>query len=395
MAATKEMFYYTRVIMILCGIWRLEIHKAPVTLKDIYPLYSAVVQIWNALTPILLGANLPTLFRSNNVAVAYETLTSFLYSAVLTLKISMCQMGILPKLIKLALDKERHLYSKLRGCNPALQQIYEEHVFYCNKLTKIFYLTVAGGTVFHLEFGIVDGYNFSKSQKHSNVTLSKPLPLHFWYPVDENKYYTWMLVDQLLKIALTAFYIAGFQSFSTSLFIFLRAQLKILQENFRNFHELEPWESSAFWSLRTVCLKHQEFIGYVEDLNKWIKPIILIEYGTSSVMCAGLLFQIIAEVNVAFNVVFVFILWGQLMLLAWNCNEVLIESANLAKALYESEWYEQDARTKVLIYTMILRCQKPLTLNIGPFGPMTADAALSRIKMAYSYTTLMTGDDLK
>ncbi|XP_060517932.1 odorant receptor Or2-like isoform X2 [Cylas formicarius] len=312
MAATKEMFYYTRVIMILCGIWRLEIHKAPVTLKDIYPLYSAVVQIWNALTPILLGANLPTLFRSNNVAV-----------------------------------------------------------------------------------GIVDGYNFSKSQKHSNVTLSKPLPLHFWYPVDENKYYTWMLVDQLLKIALTAFYIAGFQSFSTSLFIFLRAQLKILQENFRNFHELEPWESSAFWSLRTVCLKHQEFIGYVEDLNKWIKPIILIEYGTSSVMCAGLLFQIIAEVNVAFNVVFVFILWGQLMLLAWNCNEVLIESANLAKALYESEWYEQDARTKVLIYTMILRCQKPLTLNIGPFGPMTADAALSRIKMAYSYTTLMTGDDLK
>ncbi|XP_060518035.1 odorant receptor 30a-like isoform X4 [Cylas formicarius] len=312
MAAGNELFYHTRFMLLLCGIWRLEIKNAPAYCRNVYPIYSVIIQTCNSLTPILLGANLPTLFCTNITA------------------------------------------------------------------------------------GIVDSYKIYRLEKYSNSTLNKPLPLHFWYPFDEDKFYIWALVHQLAQILLTALYTAAFQTFSSSLLIFLRSQLKILQENFRNFHKFggtQSWQNNPFRSLRMVCLKHQEFIVYVNDLNQWIKPLILMEYGTSSVMFAGAVIQVMAGVNVAFNGLFVFVLCGQLILLAWNCNEILIESGHLANALYESTWYEQDVKTKVLIHFMILRCQRSLGLTIGSFGPMTINAALSRLKLAYSYTSLMTGDE--
>ncbi|XP_060518034.1 uncharacterized protein LOC132696912 isoform X3 [Cylas formicarius] len=378
MAAGNELFYHTRFMLLLCGIWRLEIKNAPAYCRNVYPIYSVIIQTCNSLTPILLGANLPTLFCTN-ITAAFETLTKFLFSSLLALKMSMCQMKTLCKLIEMAIAKESNLYNKAHKNDLELEMIYKRHIRSCNRLTKFFYVCACGGAVLHWEFGIVDSYKIYRLEKYSNSTLNKPLPLHFWYPFDEDKFYIWALVHQLAQILLTAL-----------------SQLKILQENFRNFHKFggtQSWQNNPFRSLRMVCLKHQEFIVYVNDLNQWIKPLILMEYGTSSVMFAGAVIQVMAGVNVAFNGLFVFVLCGQLILLAWNCNEILIESGHLANALYESTWYEQDVKTKVLIHFMILRCQRSLGLTIGSFGPMTINAALSRLKLAYSYTSLMTGDE--
>ncbi|XP_060518036.1 odorant receptor 45b-like [Cylas formicarius] len=394
MGADCELFYHARIMMVLCGIWRLELHNSTNFFKAAYPFYSVVIQIMYSLTPLLLGANLPNLFRTDLTA-ALETVSKFLFSGLLVIKASMCQSKKIVNVISIALKKEAETYIN-DECQ--IRKIYHSHVTFCNSLTKFSYACAVGGVVLHWEFGIADSYAFYRSQRDSNQTVDKPLPLHFWYPFDKNKFHIWVLLDQLWQIVLTVWYTTAFQIFSNSLLIFLRAQLKIFQQYFKSFHKNlnrlgQSGESnSAFKNLRLLCSGHQEFIKYINDFNNSVKNILLVEYCFSSLMFAGAVFQVMAGVNVPFNCMFVFVLFSQLILLAWNCNEIVIQSGKLSSALYKSEWYDQDIKTKVLVYIMVMRCQKPLSLTIGSFGPMTTDAVISRMKLTYSYTTVMRAD---
>ncbi|CAG9772711.1 unnamed protein product [Ceutorhynchus assimilis] len=68
---------------------------------------------------------------------------------------------------------------------------------------------------------------------------------------------------------------------------------------------------------------------------------------------------------------------------------LFLKSTEISMALYESNWYKQDKRTNQLVYILLMRTQKPLYVQIGLFGPMTIDAAISRFKLAYSYVSVM------
>ncbi|XP_060525201.1 odorant receptor 49b-like [Cylas formicarius] len=83
----------------------------------------------------------------------------------------------------------------------------------------------------------------------------------------------------------------------------------------------------------------------------------------------------------------------QLLTFAWSCNEIIIQSAELAAALFESDWYNCDSKTKVIVHIMMMRCQKPLCLRNGSFGVMDLEVGVSRLKLAYSYTSLMKNGD--
>lgn len=53
------------------------------------------------------------------------------------------------------------------------------------------------------------------------------------------------------------------------------------------------------------------------------------------------------------------------------------QSLAIANAAYDSQWMDQNNNVKKIIYIMIMRAQKPLVLNIGAFGVMNAESALT------------------
>ncbi|XP_050296986.1 odorant receptor Or2-like isoform X3 [Anthonomus grandis grandis] len=89
--------------------------------------------------------------------------------------------------------------------------------------------------------------------------------------------------------------------------------------------------------------------------------------------------------TLAFPIFYSFMLTSEVFFLGWMCNESLA----IADAAYNSLWYNENKNVKVMLKILMMRAQKPLTMDNGPFGPMTTNTIVSTLKAAYSYATLM------
>ncbi|XP_060530436.1 odorant receptor Or2-like [Cylas formicarius] len=250
-----------------------------------------------------------------------------------------------------------------------------------------------------VEIGIDRSYSFYKANKHRNETLNKPFLMPLWYPFDKNKYYSWAFCYEVAMVFVTALYTSSVYAFINSIIIFARAQVKILQHSFSNFDNYavkikrENSDDIILVTLKAFVMKHHKLINWLDELDNSLNVLLLLEYSITSVTLAAITIQIYAGRDSLYQGLYLTLIFLQLLILAWNADEIKEQSSNLADALYSSNWYEQTQKVKVFIHIMMVRCQKPLTLSIGPFGAMTANAALSRAKLAYSYVSLMSGNN--
>lgn len=205
------------------------------------------------------------------------------------------------------------------------------------------------------------------------------------------------MAQQVMNISQSMCFNIAIQALVQSVMVFIKAEFKILQHKVRSLNlyedikiENKETEDEIFIILKFAVGKHQELIRWVEQFNDSIKYLLLLEYCVTSLMLASTLIQIIQKIKVIFNIFFFILCMIQIFLLAWNANEILLESSvGLQDALYKSLWFDQSAQSKILIFFMMMRCRRPLALSIGPFGPMTVDAAVSRVKLAYTFLSVM------
>lgn len=54
-----------------------------------------------------------------------------------------------------------------------------------------------------------------------------------------------------------------------------------------------------------------------------------------------------------------------------------LQSLAVANAAYNSLWYNENKNVKAMLQIMIIRTQRPLTMTIGPFSPMTTDTIVT------------------
>ncbi|XP_060533344.1 odorant receptor 49b-like isoform X2 [Cylas formicarius] len=385
---SSELFSFARITMTLTGIWKLELSYPFKRFTDIYKTYSVLVHLIYISVPLLMTLNIPYLLQ-NNPSEAPETLSKTLYCILLLVKLFSYQSENSKFLLTEAIVEEAQLY---QYADSFTKVIYEKHVLFCNRLNRFILISVALSGALLWEIGIVDSYKFHKLLKNESQALVKPLPLKCWYPFDENKYHVWVLIEQLLTLVWFAISIVSVHTFINSVLIYTRGQLKILQNYFSNFHRniFDGGSNGSLAALKLLCGKHQYLIAYLNIANQTLKTVVFLEYGISSIMLATALLQVIAGKNVITNVVHVSVIISQLLLLAWSSDEIVTQSLQLAPALYQSKWYECDRESRILIRIMLMRCQKPLSIDIGSFGPMTVRSAMSRLKLAYSYTSVMT-----
>ncbi|XP_060518352.1 odorant receptor 49b-like [Cylas formicarius] len=378
------MFLAARVAMIFGGCWRLELPTNSSLWRHFYSVYSILAYVMIGTSAFSLGANVPSLLEMN-VLTAIECGAQGLFCAVLVAKMIACQSKGNIQLIRSARCQEMQLLTQEATI---LTRIYNQHIKYCYKLTISISVVSISTSVAVVEHGIRENVLFNFHNK--NTTLEGPHTMYFWYPFETKNYHTWVLIDESVRAFFIGICNVSVNVFINSVMIFLRAQLVVLQQEFRNFCDKSGKRKVAGSKLlRVLCLKHQKLIKYYENFNDSLKFLVLLEYVMSSLITASTIIEIISGQNVTFSVGLFLTNFGGLMIIAWNSNEIILQSAALATALYESGWYYQDHETQVLLHLMMIRCQKPLTISIGPFGSMTVDAGMSRLRLAYSYTTVM------
>ncbi|XP_060535246.1 odorant receptor 67c-like [Cylas formicarius] len=387
MSAERELFKTTKLLMVFSGLWRLELSNSRRFVRSAYKIYSLSLQVFFNSVIISFVLEFCRLV-SNDINTAIKILSRLIYVALLTMKLTLCQSKSMRKLLSIALQDESDIY---RQHDSEIRRIYTKHVKYCNKITTAITICSFVLDIYLTEIGIEKSYKFSHNT--ANSSLERPLPSPLWYPFDRNKFHVCALTYQIIETFLTAIYSGSVQGVSNTVTIFFRAQLQILQHQLRHFDRFEFAQSDGEIGnhLRILVQKHQDLIKWFDQLNQLFKKILLLEYSVSSMLMAAVLIQIFQGEDVMFNGIYFCFIFGQLTILSWNANEIKIQSSELSQSLYESRWFECRQAEKMVIRIMMMRCQKPLTLTIGSFGAMTADVALSRIKLAYSYVSLVSG----
>ncbi|XP_060528474.1 odorant receptor 30a-like isoform X4 [Cylas formicarius] len=371
------------------GIWMLDESKRSLAFVIFYRFYSMAFPVYCASMATSLAIEIPNLISESSTAVM-ENVARALVVAIVVTKLVMCKKKRIVDLFEAASKQ----FAEIAGnADPEIIKILQQHVEYWKKILLVLVVPVIFGYLLLCEMGIENTIRFDWLSKPPNVSLNAPLPSNFWYPFDKNAYHHWLLLDQCLRVGGITTGMNSVAAMINSLMVFMRLQIKLLQHHFRNFDKYGGGPEDLRWcdgggtsKLRLLCRRHQELIAYVEKFNEALKYIILLEYTSSSIMFAGAIFQIVSGEKVVFAFFFMVFNYAQLMTFSWNCNEILTESAELATALFESDWYLSNPETKTLILIMMVRSQRPLILTVGPFGSMTLEAGMS---VSYSYASVM------
>ncbi|XP_060522969.1 odorant receptor 30a-like [Cylas formicarius] len=386
MNSTSKYFSHIRFLMMLVGIWRIQGEKMSTLKIYLYQTYSVVFQLICASAVISLVVEIPALLGRDTAAVMDNVGRLMIY-VVIIFKMSMWQSKRMLHLLQIALDEDREIFN---DTDEKIRQIYEWHISYDNKLIWIIVALAILIAVCIAILGDVECYRFFKEYGQNNLT-DKPLPLNLWYPFDRNKYYILVLIDQNIRPTLACLSIGVAGASVNSVVIFLKLQLRLLQYNFKHAEVCKGKENKCTeYNLKVLCAKHQQLIKYIQGVNQCVKNVILLEYAVSSLTFAIIILQITAGEPLVFNFTMLTYTAIQLITFAWNCNEIIVQSFQLAMSLYESKWYEQTNSVQRIIYIMMIRCQRPLSFRIGFLGVMNLEAGLSRLKLGYTYTSVMT-----
>ncbi|XP_066150233.1 odorant receptor 10-like [Euwallacea fornicatus] len=311
-----------------------------------------------------------------------KTLT---FVAVVIAKAAIVQSYRITKVMRTATKEEQE--KQVITEDPEIKKIHKNQVKFANIMGVV--LLTAGymtGILFIGE-GLYKIYYFYEANPNINPTDPKPHCIFFWFPFNRDEYYKTSILYEIFHILQTLNYNGAAQTVVCSVMVFLKTELKILQHNISSLKYSNA--SNIEDILKKYSKKHQELIRSVKDFNISFQYIILLEYSMISVTLATTLLGILEGQNIAFNALFFTMNFLQLFALSWNANEILHESSSkLADAIYFCPWYEFDTPCKYLILFMLLKCKTPLAIANGPFGHLTMEAAVSRIKLSYSVVSV-------
>ncbi|XP_030746024.1 uncharacterized protein LOC115874870 [Sitophilus oryzae] len=235
----------------------------------------------------------------------------------------------------------------------------------------------------------------NSSNANQTMEATKPHAVQIWFPFDKNNKYMLAMTYECFHITQSLMINGAAQALINSTMVFFRAQLKCLQFFIKNFDTTlvngEIMCDGIEESIKLLIIKYQQVIRCVQEFNNCFQDILLLDYSVISLQLATILIDLYQGKQMAFNSFFFVLISLQLFLMSWNANEIIEESSTgLLNALYESNWYTQKNKaTKSLILMTMMRTSRPLSISIGPFGKLTMNAAISRMKLAYSVLSLL------
>ncbi|XP_060530138.1 uncharacterized protein LOC132704277 isoform X2 [Cylas formicarius] len=276
---------------------------------------------------------------------------------------------------------------------------HSKQVNFCNTVTTIlatFYLLLY--VCFALIENTLARLKIKQYNEMHNETLIKPLIYEVYlYKVNPIKYETIiMLYEYFGGVILLAFSLST--NAMLSCIMFALSMIKVLQIKIRRMTDKDQ---DAIIILKNNAQEHQRFIRFLENLNELLKYLILIEYSTISLN--------IALVALRFLQVFIGLLYFQddtptmrigriffsgafivyILALGWSSNEIKLQSMAIADAIYDTPWYDQSEEAKRILLIMMMRTKRPLRMTKGPFDDMTLESAVTVLKGAYTYVTIM------
>ncbi|XP_044726489.1 odorant receptor 4-like [Chrysoperla carnea] len=233
--------------------------------------------------------------------------------------------------------------------------------------------------------------------------VKKELPIQIWLPCDIHKppgYYIGYFYTGFIGILLGGTFIASWNGLIVGVFVCIKGYLDILEYYLisigsRTSKALTPKQNTSLIKkdiVRAIEL-HQDIITLIDEVNDYIGFIMVVHSLTYSVLiclCGFKIFISKSVVEKSFLTVYTCTcIINDLIAFYWFGNEVLYKSENIATSIWKSKWYDFNKDANQCLVFMMLRCQKPLCFNIGPFGTISVMTCVGILKAGYAYLALL------
>uniref|UniRef100_R9PSR8 Odorant receptor n=1 Tax=Dendroctonus ponderosae TaxID=77166 RepID=R9PSR8_DENPD len=383
------MFSASKWVIMSSGSWGLEVDSKYRILYKIYVLYIRFIYITS--TVAVFAMFLVNLGSNNDKAI--EALSLTLCSVSCIIRLAVCLKQKVVNLLKIVMEDQFNYAVNDPKIKVMLQEYKSYVTFLCVFVVCYTYSLVI---LFNIFNGIIEFQSFRKL--HPNATEYPQYLVSIWLPFNVQTHFTLALICQTVLFLQSCVLNYSSTVLFNTLMIYVVIKLKILQHLFQNFNtypknlenfHMELRDVLAIDNLKHLIRQHQDIISFVKELDKNIKIGVLIEYTITSLMLATISIQVLTGNKVASFSFYGLILIYQLFLLSWNAAEIKTQSEKIAGAIYATDWYVYGPGVKQIIHFIIMRCSKGLSLDIGPFGPNDLGAASARLKLAYSYVSVM------
>ncbi|XP_060516103.1 odorant receptor 45b-like isoform X2 [Cylas formicarius] len=390
MTSIEHILDMPKLCMISAGIWRLPLPVENVILKKTYTVYRKFVRVCFPifLASLCIQCTLTLLDKNSSKTTEelFKQLSYFITLLIVEVATILWQRDEVLRLISFVYEEEEKIF---RSGEKIIIQAHLKQVHFCkNSNWIVLVFTLFAGSTMILET-YWRRFEVEKYNREHNATLPVPFLFELYcYKFDAEKHAAVLHYVNDFAAIINGFRIVSTKTIFFSCIMFVPSVLKQLCIRFR---KMGTYEDDIFVILRHLILEHQEVNRFVKKLNDCVKYLILMEYLLDSLNVAATSIQFITydRKMLASPIFYISHLFVQTFILAWNANEVKIQSLALADAIYDSPWYKQTMGVKKSLLTVILRAQRPLLLTIGPFDAMTTQSGLAIMKASYSYVTLM------
>ncbi|XP_024873229.1 odorant receptor 49b-like [Temnothorax curvispinosus] len=169
-------------------------------------------------------------------------------------------------------------------------------------------------------------------------------------------------------------------SFVGLLIWFAAARFEILSQQFRTVTDIYGI---------TVCVRqHVKLLRYAQEVIIAFRSVILsiIIVCTWVIVASGL--TIVSQSTLTDKVQFMILCIAGLMEVyacAWPADHLIVASTNVAQAIYESLWYNQDKAFQKNLCFILLRSQTPTTISVSFLPALSLQYYASYVSTVFSY----------
>ncbi|XP_051166642.1 odorant receptor 67b-like [Leptopilina boulardi] len=234
-----------------------------------------------------------------------------------------------------------------------------------------------------------------------NETRPRLLVYAAKFPLDENKYLSWLLVHGSITslcnltvmfacesmFAVTTQHVCG-------LFAIVSHHLKnIIKDANKEQKYIIIKDSMSYEQLRSSIKWHNHALQYSKTLNSCFSPLLFWSVGLNVIAISSLLIQTLNSIG-TFTLAIKYGIFASACLIHLFCltlpaQNLLDSSLLVSRGTYNGEWYNLPLYGQKLLVPIILRGQIPSTLTVGKFCTMDMIAFATLLKTSVSYFTVL------
>ncbi|XP_045483254.1 putative odorant receptor 85d [Harmonia axyridis] len=213
-----------------------------------------------------------------------------------------------------------------------------------------------------------------------------------YIPWDIIKYNFVTNIIQTFTISSSAYINSSLDTLAVALFTVGTVHLEIINENLREFDYTRS-EDEVSKEFKSIIMYHQNVIIFIRKVEKLFGYGLFFQFAASvGVICmTGFQLLVIDTFSIEFAMLtsYFMCMMTQVYILTKSGQIITIQSHELVRSVYMSNWYESTPKVRKMIFIFMERCKKPIVCTAGNFFTLSLATLITIIKSSYSYYAVL------